>query len=168
MRAVIAIALLCLGCNKPNQAVPIAAGDASQPRDGDKWAKTPLLNQVPPRPEIAEKAEIILAGYRLNELAGDNAFKGKRIRMQGIIQAISKVKDRPVISVGNRAKQVHCFFPANLDQAHIAEMATLRRGDLINMDGTCRGDTPTGVVFTECSWPSVDRVRSETPELLKR
>ena len=142
------------------------------PKVGNGAPVMPSLRPPPPaeRPPVAlgVRAEKITADYSGNELSGDSKYKGKLIRVNGWVVEVSKTLSTPVIALrGNGDDNVRCFFPSNLDAGRLAEMATIKKGSLMNLDGVVRGAGVAGdVILDDCFWMYNARIMKETPELM--
>lgn len=132
-------------------------------------AETPAPVEVRPPPApvelpIAVKATTLLADYKANEVAADQRWKGKRVRVVGTIQSIEKMFGEPIVALGSRWDHVRCWFPKDTT----APLEKISKGGSIMLDGRCDGAGVAGdVVVRDCSWPPSDQVQAETPEAIK-
>ena len=100
-----------------------------------------------PRP-VAKPAEIIsitseqlYKEYGDNEVAADSKYRDKTLKVSGIIRAIGKtIGDKPYMNLatGTFSHQVMVIFPAD---AYNEKLATYKKGDAIEVTGTCTGKT---------------------------
>lgn len=89
---------------------------------------------------IADSPEYIVRDYEQNEVAADNKYKGKTIRISGRINDIGKdIMDQIYITFKMpgqwEIRTVQCFF----SDAHSQEIGNLRKGQDITIQGTVNG-----------------------------
>ncbi|MBW9102915.1 OB-fold protein [Paraburkholderia phenoliruptrix] len=102
-------------------AVAAASAANAQPANGS-WVRTTA-------PEL-------YAAYHDNEVAADQTYKGKSLRIRGMVVGIAKdVLNHPYVSLaGSQFGTVHLQF----GDRSASELAKLHRG--MNIEVTCRGD----------------------------
>lgn len=116
-------------------------------------------------PALAAQVRTVVKAYNANEVAADNVYKGKRIRVIGEVRNIGKdVLDRPYLAFGEAFSGLNCYF----GKEHAGELATMSKGDLVVVDGDCRGLTVGRVVLNDCSLPALEDVQAQTPDILPK
>ena len=108
------------------------------------WNKDPIyLSPDNPNPYLS--ADTICNEYESNEVAADEKYKGKIIRISGTIQNIGKdiVNKKPYIIIGGSGvlDGVKCFF------SEPSPVARLSKGQLVNVEGTVLGKTEANSLF---------------------
>ncbi len=111
---------------------------------------TPMLKEanVPSSKESTTQQEIIsitaeqlYKDYEANEIAADQKYKNKSIKVTGTVRVIGKtIGDAPFINLatGNYSHQVMVSFPAKV---YDNELAKYSSGTQVEITGTCRGRT---------------------------
>jgi len=142
------------------ESAPVAAAPSTAP--ARPAAPTPPP-PVEPLPLIG--AVQLARAYQDNEVAADVNWRGKRIRVAGIEQEISRVDDAPAVRLGAAETGVACLFGAGEDQ----EVMTLRRGGAAILEGTVRGPGPGTrlVVLERCSYPASSTIAPLYPDKLQ-
>lgn len=122
-----------------------------------------------PRP-TGVLAEKLAAAYAANEVAADAAYKGRRMRILGKILAIEKdeISGEPRVKLKGGAflSDVWCYVPDR--NAPLTEM---KKGLTVAFDCTVTGSVPginEAAEARSCTWPTVETVERENPELLER
>jgi tRNA_anti-like len=83
---------------------------------------------------VSATAKAIAADYEQNEIAADERFKGRRIRITGTIHDIGKdILDAPYLSLGSGSTEVQATF----ERDEAPSLARLLRGQIVSM--TCVG-----------------------------
>lgn len=102
--------------------VAAVAGAAQAPTESSSWVRTTA-------PEL-------YAAYHDNEVAADQKYKGKTLRIRGTVVGIAKdVLNHPYVSLaGSQVGTVHLTF----GDSSAGQLAKLHRG--MNIEVTCRGD----------------------------
>ncbi|MBK6941566.1 MAG: hypothetical protein IPH13_15420 [Planctomycetes bacterium] len=80
----------------------------------------------------------VVAAYESNEIAADRRFKGKRLRLTGVVADIGRdILDTAYITIesGNRVRKVQVFFGDEFE----SDIAKLRRGMTVTVVGRCNG-----------------------------
>ena len=95
-------------------------------------------------------ADQVVAYYAANEVAGDQALKGKVFKVKGAVDHVSKDllnKSYVVVKAGEGPsfRNVQCFF----DDSHLDELAPLRPGREVVIFGTCKG-LMVNVLMEDC------------------
>lgn len=88
--------------------------------------------------------------YEENEVAADNQYKGKLVRITGTIDNIGKdILDEVYITIeaGNTFDSIQCYFE---NEEQIEKVATLKSGEEITLVGECTGLTITTVMMHSC------------------
>lgn len=120
---------------------------------------------TPSRPLPLYPAATLIKAYDKNEVAADNLYGKKRMRIAGNIHNIGKdIMGDPYFTVGEAFKSANCY----LDKEHANIVATLNKGDAVVFEGECDGLTMGSVVFRECRIPSDDELRRDYPDLVKQ
>lgn len=115
-------------------------------------------------PELIHSNKLI-AAYDKNEVAADNTYKGRRLRVVGKIRSIGKdITDDPFVTIGEAFSGVNCYF----DSEHAGVIAMLSKGQSIVFEGDCSGLTIGSVILRHCSIPSEAQLRADYPEMAKK
>ena len=86
--------------------------------------------------------------YHANEVKADNAFKGQKFNVKGVVQSITKdFADNCIVTLAsdNEFMAVHCTFNS------CAEAANLNKGETIIIQGTCKGMIIGSVGMEDCT-----------------
>lgn len=125
----------------------------------DRAAPTPRAADVkrstapPPAPALPEVGAVELLNlYAANELAGDAEYKGKEIRITGVVGRIGNdILGTPYVTLGSggelEVRQVQCM----LDKASASIAARLTPGQTITMRGKVDG-LMMNVIVRSCSF----------------
>lgn len=99
---------------------------------------------------IKVSAVQILNDYRSNEVAADNIYKGKEIRVFGYVRSITKDFEDNVIVIlqVETLSDVWCY----IDKTHVKYASKLVIGDKIALDGTGAGMVLTNVIIKNCEF----------------
>ena len=91
---------------------------------------------------IEVSAGILLNAYEENEIAADGNYKGKNLKISGIVKDIGKdILDNAYVTVQGEDsgiydfKSVQCFF----DDNNLDAISSLKAGDKITITGLCDG-----------------------------
>lgn len=108
------------------------------------YADSPYLLNV----DFEIIAAVLYAGYRNNEVAADEKFKGKKLAITGTISDIGKdIADQPYISFRvDDFESVTCYF----DNENVKAISKLSKGEKITVVGKCGGLILTNVVIRDC------------------
>ena len=92
----------------------------------------------------------LYAAYEANEVAADSKYKGKELKVSGVVDKIGKsVWGTTFVALksGDRfgVFNVNCYF----DDKHKARAAEVRKGQYISVRGTCNGKT-VGIEVNDC------------------
>ena len=97
--------------------------------------------EAPPPPPIEITSEQLYKEYEANEVAADQKYKNRTLKVVGTIRDIGKsIGDKPYVSLstGRWSNQVMVSFPPKvLDD----KLATYSKGTRIEVTGTCTGMT---------------------------
>ena len=87
--------------------------------------------------------------YEENEVAADNEYKGKKVRITGTIEDIGKdILDDVYITINaGDYDEIQCYFE---DQKQIDKVATLKSGEEVTIVGECSGLSILNVVLQNC------------------
>jgi hypothetical protein len=96
---------------------------------------------APATPEVpAVKAADILADYKANEVKGDGKWKGKTVKVVGLVGQISKdILDHPFVTVGSGAEFEIPVVQCSLASGQEGAAANLSKGQAIAVRGTVTG-----------------------------
>jgi hypothetical protein len=84
--------------------------------------------------------ESLLSSYKDNEIAADASFKGKQIRVTGIVGDVKKdILDNPYVIVGTGKDFEIPTVQCSLSTKGVDRAATLHKGDSVTMRGTVSG-----------------------------
>lgn len=127
-------------------SVPTTAAAASAPPQPAAGDPTSASNVV-----IVEAA-MMLTDYKANELRADAKYKGKRVRVTGVVGDIKKDVDNHIfVTVGTGAHfevpEAQCFFGDD----HATKAAALTHGDTVTVECSCQG-LMMNVVMKNCSF----------------
>jgi len=93
----------------------------------------------------------IVSYYAVNEVAGDEALKGKWLKVRGIVDRVGKdILDSPFVAFkGPEAtfRTVQCMF----DKSQVNELSSLRPGDHVVIFGRCKG-LMMNILMDECEF----------------
>lgn len=98
---------------------------------------------------IAITADELFSAYDTNEVAADNQYKGKDLKISGTIKDIGKdILDNVYITLdcGEMIFSIQCYF----DDSEVAVVGTLKKDQDITVIGTCDGQTGN-VVIKHCT-----------------
>jgi hypothetical protein len=102
---------------------------------------TPFLNEPQAARVTIERVagSTLIGAYEQNEVAADQMYKGRKLLVQGRIGKIGKdVIDTPYLTLDeeeNGFRGVQAFF----SKSDIPELAQLRKGQIVEVVGTCDG-----------------------------
>lgn len=87
--------------------------------------------------------------YEENEVAADNEYKGKKVRITGTIEDIGKdILDDVYITINaGDYDEIQCYFE---DQKQIGKVAALKSGEEVTIVGECSGLSILNVVLQNC------------------
>jgi hypothetical protein len=87
--------------------------------------------------------------YEENEVAADNEYKGKKVRITGTIEDIGKdILDDVYITINaGDYDEIQCYFE---NQKQIDKVATLKSGEEVTIVGECSGLSILNVVLQNC------------------
>lgn len=130
--------------NSASSAKPVVQElAAADERPTKKPVEQPAPKKAAP---MAVSAKQLIAAYQDNEVAADNAYKGKLLQVEGRVDRIAKnAFDEPYIAIGGMFQAVHCS-PRGQD----AELAALKKGQLVRVEGTGNGMLIGEVMLDDC------------------
>ena len=151
--ALLAIGIPILMTGAMAGAVGSAAAKAAADAEARSAARRGVPQQSQPPGPPADlptfSAEYLVGSYTQNEVAADEAFKGKWLKVTGQVDRIGKdVLNTPYVTVkaGNDPiRQVQCMF----DQSQQGRLASLRPGQEVVISGKCSG-LMMNVLVREC------------------
>ncbi|MDD5726112.1 MAG: hypothetical protein PHC53_01720 [Patescibacteria group bacterium] len=112
--------------------------------------KTPKPTPKPAEPAVIKiTADQLYSEYEANEVAADNAYKGKILEVSGKIDNIAKdILDNPYITLKTQVMfgSVQCF----LKDSEQSKAATLKKGQNIVVRGKGSGQTLGNVMIMDC------------------
>lgn len=162
------LSLLCVvACTSkqpdtPRPTTPVVSQE-SPPAWIQKIEPTPA--PVEPLPELLG-ARQIAAAYDANEVAADDRFKGKRVRIVGHVNKITKsITGKMMVGLGReRGRHVLANFPEGSK-----DPATLKKGELVLTECVGAGmGLINSVHFAECKIVNPPEVAPLYPTQLKR
>ena len=122
----------------------------SEPATQSTTAPTEKPTTVPTEEPVIEitPSELYNA-YEENEVAADNEYKGKKVRITGTIEDIGKdILDDVYITINaGDYDEIQCYFE---DQKQIDKVATLKSGEEVTIVGECSGLSILNVVLQNC------------------
>ena len=86
------------------------------------------------------RANDLVKAYESNEVAADEKYKGKLVKVSGRIESIGKdLLDNPYVVLGGEGMLdgVQCTFPDKASSR--GELAKLNKGESVNITGVCEG-----------------------------
>lgn len=91
----------------------------------------------PPAPVATVNVSEILKSYENNKIKAEQTYKGKRLRIKGVVGSIgSDVLDLPYVTIGTGASfevtQIQCYFP----KENAGQLANLDKGQSLTVEGT--------------------------------
>lgn len=98
-------------------------------------------------------AQTLTAAYEENEVKADMAYKGKTLRITGIVDKIgTDIIDDAYIIVGTGKEfehpQIQCYF---MDVEEVNKVADLLAGDEVIIEGICDGTAVVNIQIKDCS-----------------
>lgn len=145
---IIAGILLGVGCNaisdepSSSQTTPTSVSSTTAPTTQPTTAPTeePVIDITP--------AELYNA-YEENEVAADNLYDGKKLRITGVIESIGKdILDDVYITIdAGDYNEIQCYFE---NEKEIEKVAALKTGDEITLVGECSGISILNVIMRNC------------------
>lgn len=118
---------------------------------GDSGGDKQGTNQGEQKVDVIEVSpEDLYAAYDDNEVAADQKYEGKTLKITGTIKSIGKdVLDQVYITFETDAVlgSVQCYFS---EQSEIDKVASLHEGDTITIVGVCKGKSITSVSIKKC------------------
>jgi hypothetical protein len=120
----------------------------------DKTASTPASSNTQTAQEVAAiklDSETLRQAYKANEVSGDNQYKGKLVEISGTIDSIGKdITDEAYITFETPESysldSVQCMFKSSEE----TQLATLKKGQQITVQGTVSGATIGKVIVRSC------------------
>jgi hypothetical protein len=117
----------------------------------------------PSRP-IPVHAKALAAAFKRDRSAANLAYAGKRLRIAGTVYDVDRDDNQPVVRLNSKDDSINCEF----DRGTTIDGAAVHSGVQAIIDCFCEGVSVDGdIFFVECSLPTPERVRAETPELLR-
>lgn len=113
--------------------------------------KAPAAQAAAHAPKKTFTADYLKRVFDENQIAGDEAFKGRILSVSGRIHDVSNsIFDEPVVQLAFSDNQfmssVHATFPKNMK----GEISKLRKGAKITIVGKCEGQRMMSVILTDC------------------
>lgn len=113
--------------------------------DGDK--APPTTDPTSALPDLSVDSSEIIAAYERNEIAADTVFRGKVLRVSGRVSRIRRdIGDDAHVEIGGAHHAVDCEF----SKGWLAEIAKLRSGDSVVVNGRCTGLLVGSVMLRDC------------------
>jgi hypothetical protein len=110
---------------------------------------TPTHHARPPSTEAVEDVSVaqVMADYEGNDLHGDAIYKGKRVRVTGVVLKVSG--DGVLLGAGREFEitGVMCRF----DYSQRRRLVNLAPGEVVTVTGRCRGKS-IDVILDDCSF----------------
>lgn len=103
--------------------------------DDEKTTETEILAYTP---AISVSARELYADYEANGVAADEKYKGKVLRVTGVVNNIDRdVLDKIYVTLSGNDYygDIQCFFAEN----HVQTAAQLSKGQTITVKGKCDG-----------------------------
>jgi len=117
---------------------PVQAASTQQ-GSGMSEASTADAEPVVAPPTQPMPASQIAAEYEANEVAADARYKGKKVTLSGKVGSIAKdILDEPYITLDADEfglRSVQAYF----DNGDLPQLAQLRKGQTVTIEGTCDG-----------------------------
>lgn len=100
-------------------------------------------------PVIDISPDDLYSAYEENEVAADNEYKGKKVKITGTIEDIGKdILDDVYITINaGDYDEIQCYFE---NQKQIDKVATLKSGEEVTIVGECSGLSILNVVLQNC------------------
>jgi hypothetical protein len=162
MKTMTAVLVMAMGCKGTEQReAPKPKEEPASKSDDEKSEKKPQKKDAPPKPV---EAKALLAEYGENEVKGDESYKGKRLRLHGLVGDIKKdLDDVPYVTVGTGAELelpiAQCYFADGVEG-----LGELKPKQSITVDCKCDG-VMLNVIMRDCSFaPSVALTFCQTLE----
>lgn len=133
-------------------AASSGSSEESRPRPQTAVEAQPEQQRAQPaQPEIAVDVVDLHRAYHDNEVAADNSYKGRAVRVTGLIDSIDKTFGDSIVihlkAKGEFMSQAGAFLQPS--QAQMA--ATLKKGTRITLSCVCKGMTMGIVSLHNCS-----------------
>ena len=100
---------------------------------------------------IEISADDIFSAYQENEIAADERFKGKLVKITGIISAINS---RDILTSANVLLSVDGSYlgcvQCNFNSSDAKDLASLEKGQTVTIIGTCKGLTTFNIMINAC------------------
>jgi hypothetical protein len=101
-------------------------------------------------PDITVNSQRLISDYKANEVAADNVYKGKTLKITGIVKSITKdYSDMPHVQISGDFQSysdIDCSFRKNVE----ASLSSLRIGQSITILGRCTGMFLGVVILEHC------------------
>jgi len=93
----------------------------------------------------------LVTAYKANEVRADAAYKGKRVRVKGIVGDVKKdITDSMYVTIGNggdfELQTVHC----QVSDKQVQAASALDKGNTVTVTGTVNGLILTSVILKDC------------------
>jgi hypothetical protein len=119
----------------PSVATPLTARPMPDP------------GKITPRSITGTDYSVILEEYESNEIAADQRYKGRRVRVKGPISSIGKdILGAPYVTIGKPLQTLQCVFP----RASVDYLASLSKGEFISVECVVSGKL-INVILKDCT-----------------
>ncbi|MXG88500.1 OB-fold protein [Nocardioides flavescens] len=138
----------------PSSEAPSAgdeSADAVEPTTEPTKASQPAEEKPADKP-VAVKASAMLQEFADNELAADAKYKGKTVKVSGVVDKIDTAlfdEDKYVLRLGGGGE--YEIFTVNCNDMSTDELATLNKGDAVTVLGDFDDGGDLGVEIKDCS-----------------
>jgi hypothetical protein len=100
----------------------------------------PAPNSGPSEMAVTVEASTLIADYKGNEVRGDAKWKGKRVKVTGVVDDIKKdIMDVPYVTLGTGAMFEIPTVQCSLKNGQESKAATLQKGQKLTMTGRVSG-----------------------------
>lgn len=120
-------------------SVALACAESPRPTPSSQSSSVPGASPVPVN-TIAITASNLFAAYEANEVAADEAYKNKILKITGKVDTVGKdILDTMYVTLGSGVQysfgNVQCMFA----DEHKSELMQLHKGQTVTVVGTCNG-----------------------------
>lgn len=132
--------------NAGSDAVPAMAQVSSSQKVSEKAPKASSA----PAYEVEIDADKLIAEYEANEIGADDKYKGKYVKVTGVVRSIGKdILDDAYITMGESDKTFFSLQAYFKDKDEVSKAGTLTEGDTVTIIGRVTGRS-LNVIIKDC------------------
>jgi len=143
----------------PTASEPTATDEPTEseaPTESEEPTEEPTAPEEPSAPEpepeaVPVRAGVILKEFEDNELAADNKYKGKALKITGVVDSIDTDlfdDEKYILRISSGAR--FAFLTVNCNEMSTDELATLKKGDNVTVLGEFDDGGDLGVEVKDC------------------